>query len=260
MGPPNQQKAVPLQQQQEREETTTVEQPASLVVWSVGFKVESLARLSSVSGSPAAAADAAATEDGRAPIDLLTTPRGLLFHTDGCVLPPQEAAGTAVVATSAATSYAAAKTEEPGKKAGGLYVSGWFKHGPRGTIADSVFDAQQTAQRVWMDLTRMQHHQQRKQQQQDDLKDTDTHNAPPAYLKTSCPAADPDSHADPQEAPPVSLGVEALDALLRARGVRVVTFEGWKDIHREETRRGRMQGRVAAKITSIEQMLQLAGA
>lgn len=52
----------------------------------------------------------------------------------------------------------------------------------------------------------------------------------------------------------------AIDALLRERGVRVVTWEGWKAIDQVERERGKAAGKVREKLTSFDELLAAAGA
>lgn len=54
-------------------------------------------------------------------------------------------------------------------------------------------------------------------------------------------------------------GWVALKYILTARGVQVVDKAGWKRIEEEELRRGAASGKSREKISSIEEMLQLAG-
>jgi len=49
---------------------------------------------------------------------------------------------------------------------------------------------------------------------------------------------------------------EAVDALLRARGVRYVTMAGWLLLEKYETAQGEAQGRPRVKIVHIEEMLE----
>ena len=53
---------------------------------------------------------------------------------------------------------------------------------------------------------------------------------------------------------------DAIDALLRERGVRVVTWEGWKRIDRCERERGQDTGKVREKFTTVEGLLAAAEA
>jgi ferredoxin--NADP+ reductase len=55
------------------------------------------------------------------------------------------------------------------------------------------------------------------------------------------------------------VGRAAIDGLLRARAVRVVSWEGWKAIDRAERERGQAAGKVREKFSSIEELLAAAG-
>jgi ferredoxin--NADP+ reductase len=52
---------------------------------------------------------------------------------------------------------------------------------------------------------------------------------------------------------------EAIDALLRERGVRVVTFDDWKRLDDVEVERGARRGAPREKITDVETMLSILG-
>ncbi len=56
-----------------------------------------------------------------------------------------------------------------------------------------------------------------------------------------------------------SVSRDAIDALLRGRGVRVVDWEGWKRIDRAERERGKAIGKVREKLTSVDDLLAAAG-
>ncbi len=62
----------------------------------------------------------------------------------------------------------------------------------------------------------------------------------------------------PKDANGVSRG--AIDELLRARGVRVVSWEGWKRIDRRERELGTATGKVREKLTATADLLAAAGA
>ncbi|MFN2425193.1 MAG: FAD-dependent oxidoreductase [Candidatus Binatia bacterium] len=62
---------------------------------------------------------------------------------------------------------------------------------------------------------------------------------------------------DSRDADAVSRG--AIDNALRARGIRVVTWEGWKRIDRREREEGAAAGKVRRKLTSISDLLEAAG-
>ncbi|GGJ40630.1 FAD-dependent oxidoreductase [Deinococcus roseus] len=48
---------------------------------------------------------------------------------------------------------------------------------------------------------------------------------------------------------------EAVDALLAARGARVVTFQDWLELDRHETEKGKAQGRPRVKFATVQDML-----
>jgi adrenodoxin-NADP+ reductase len=54
-------------------------------------------------------------------------------------------------------------------------------------------------------------------------------------------------------------GGEGLRAVLRERGARWVDFPGWRRVDAEEVRRGQAAGKLREKVTSVEEMLQIAG-
>lgn len=60
--------------------------------------------------------------------------------------------------------------------------------------------------------------------------------------------------------PAAEVSREAIDALLRSRGARVVTWEGWKAIDRVERERGKAAGKVREKLTCFDDLLAAAGA
>ncbi|XP_026189591.1 NADPH:adrenodoxin oxidoreductase, mitochondrial [Cyclospora cayetanensis] len=215
-GPAHAQKAVSAQHSQPG---GVEEFPASLMVWSVGFKINASERLRPVPEPAAAAAVEGSGEAKKQPLPtkgllstvLPTCSRGLLLHTSGRVLPPHQED---------------AAVEERGtnrEKLGALYVSGWFKGGPKGTIADSLIDAQQTAQQIFTDRMR-------------------------SSEKTR-ESMSPSNSSD---------ALAALDALLGSRGVQGVSFDGWKKIAFEEETRGKAEGRTARKVVCLKEMLRIA--
>jgi len=52
-------------------------------------------------------------------------------------------------------------------------------------------------------------------------------------------------------------GASGLEATLEAAGARVVSFADWRRLEAEELRRGAADGRVAAKLTDVNEMLRL---
>ncbi len=104
----------------------------------------------------------------------------------------------------------------------GEYVVGWIKRGPSGVIGTNKKDAQQTVDAILADLS------------------TNGNGASPA--------------PDPVAADPV-----AIEELLRTRQPDLVTYEGWTSIDRHERSLGEPAGRPRVKLTTIEQMLDVAG-
>jgi ferredoxin--NADP+ reductase len=100
----------------------------------------------------------------------------------------------------------------------GEYVSGWIKRGPSGVIGTNKKDAQETVDAILADL-----------------------------------AARNGTRHTPQQP-----DAEAVEALLRERQPQLVSYEGWEAIDRHERAAGEATGRPRVKITSIEQMLQIA--
>lgn len=56
-----------------------------------------------------------------------------------------------------------------------------------------------------------------------------------------------------------SVSRDAIDALLRERGVRVVDWEAWKRIDLAERERGKACGKVRDKLTTVDELLEAAG-
>eukprot|EP00455_Lapot_gusevi_P009262 TRINITY_DN14138_c0_g1_i2.p1 TRINITY_DN14138_c0_g1~~TRINITY_DN14138_c0_g1_i2.p1 ORF type:complete len:287 (-),score=75.46 TRINITY_DN14138_c0_g1_i2:80-829(-) len=101
----------------------------------------------------------------------------------------------------------------------GLYVSGWLKRGPSGIIGTNITDAQETVDAIAQDLQ---------------------------AGKLAVPY-------------PTTEGNSDLAALLRARHVRFVDEAGWKRIDAHELQRGMELGKARCKVTSIPEMLNIAG-
>jgi len=59
--------------------------------------------------------------------------------------------------------------------------------------------------------------------------------------------------------PADALALDAVDQLLRARGVRAVRWADWQRLDQLEQARGRAAGRPRIKVTEIDEMLQLSG-
>ncbi|OEH79296.1 mitochondrial NADPH:adrenodoxin [Cyclospora cayetanensis] len=243
-GPAHAQKAVSAQHSQPG---GVEEFPASLMVWSVGFKINASERLRPVPEPAAAAAVEGSGEAKKQPLPtkgllstvLPTCSRGLLLHTSGRVLPPHQED---------------AAVEERGtnrEKLGALYVSGWFKGGPKGTIADSLIDAQQTAQQIFTDRMRS------SEKTRESMSPSSPHDCVTPRNAAST-ADDPKGRAAPPPSPDSSDALAALDALLGSRGVQGVSFDGWKKIAFEEETRGKAEGRTARKVVCLKEMLRIA--
>jgi ferredoxin--NADP+ reductase len=107
---------------------------------------------------------------------------------------------------------------DSGEPLAGEYVVGWIKRGPSGVIGTNKKDAQETVDAILADL-----------------------------------AARNGTRHTPQQP-----DAEAVEALLRERQPQLVSYEGWEAIDRHERAAGEATGRPRVKITSIEQMLQIA--
>jgi ferredoxin/flavodoxin---NADP+ reductase len=105
----------------------------------------------------------------------------------------------------------------------GEYVVGWIKRGPSGVIGTNKKDAQQTVDAILADLF---------------SSNGDTSSA----LRTPGGAEDP----------------AKIEELLRTRRPDLVTYEGWSSIDRHERSLGEPAGRPRVKLTTIEQMLEIA--
>lgn len=69
-----------------------------------------------------------------------------------------------------------------------------------------------------------------------------------------------EDNAGRESRPAAEVSRAVIDELLRERGVRVVTWEGWKAIDRVERERGKAAGKVREKLTSFDELLAAAGA
>jgi ferredoxin--NADP+ reductase len=105
----------------------------------------------------------------------------------------------------------------------GEYVVGWIKRGPSGVIGTNKKDAQETVDAILADLT--------------------------SSNGTAAPRNEP---AAPD--------ADSIETLMRSRQPALVTYAGWEAIDRHERSLGEAQGRPRVKVTSIEQMLQIAAA
>jgi ferredoxin--NADP+ reductase len=97
-----------------------------------------------------------------------------------------------------------------------VYVSGWIKRGPSGVIGTNKSDAAATVQRMVEDL------------------------GGPAVVPELAPSA---------------TSRDAIDALLRERAVRVVTWADWKRLDALERARGSEVGKVREKVTATAEAL-----
>jgi len=116
------------------------------------------------------------------------------------------------------------KDAESGEQLPGEYVVGWIKRGPSGVIGTNKKDAQETVDAIFADLAAGNGHG----------------------------GAAPHEPAEPDPA--------AVEALLRERQPRIVTYEGWEAIDRHERALGDAAGRPRVKLTNIEEMLEIAAA
>jgi ferredoxin/flavodoxin---NADP+ reductase len=114
---------------------------------------------------------------------------------------------------------------DSGAPAPGEYVVGWIKRGPSGVIGTNKKDAQETVDAMLADLG---------------LADDG-----PAAVAPHLPST-PDA--------------DAVEALLRSRQPRLVTYSGWEAIDRHERALGERTGRPRVKLTRIEELLQVAAA
>ena len=109
---------------------------------------------------------------------------------------------------------------ESGEQQAGEYVVGWIKRGPSGVIGTNKKDAQETVDAILADIAS-------------------------ANGRAHIPAQ-PDG--------------QAVEALLRERQPELVSYAGWEAIDRHERALGEPAGRPRVKVTSIEEMLEIAAA
>jgi ferredoxin--NADP+ reductase len=105
----------------------------------------------------------------------------------------------------------------------GEYVVGWIKRGPSGVIGTNKKDAQETVDAILADL------------------------------------ASSNGTAGPR-IEPAAPDANSIEALMRSRQPALVIYAGWEAIDRHERALGEAQGRPRVKVTSIEQMLEIAAA
>jgi ferredoxin--NADP+ reductase len=103
----------------------------------------------------------------------------------------------------------------------GEYVVGWIKRGPSGVIGTNKKDAQQTVDAILADLS-------------------SGNGALPLLT-------------------PSTLALGEIERLLLARQPDLVTYDGWSSIDRHERSLGESAGRPRVKLTTIEEMLEVAG-
>ena len=113
--------------------------------------------------------------------------------------------------------------DQAGETRLGEYVVGWIKRGPSGVIGTNKKDAQETVDAIFADLS----------------------------ANGSSPAA----RHEPEQP-----DAEAIERQLRERRPSLVTYAGWEAIDRHERARGQAAGRPRVKVTSIEEMLEIAAA
>jgi ferredoxin--NADP+ reductase len=104
----------------------------------------------------------------------------------------------------------------------GLYAVGWAKRGPTGLIGDNVADAEQTVRHMLEDLEQG------------------------VVTRESRERASNVENGG---------GRDAIERLLRSRGVRWVTFEDWTRLDALELARGKERGKIREKFSRIDQML-----
>lgn len=119
---------------------------------------------------------------------------------------------------------------DSGTPLAGEYVVGWIKRGPSGVIGTNKKDAQETVDAMLADLR--------------------------LGERVSANGAAPAAAAHTPREPDAS-GVEAL---LRERQPKLVTYSGWEAIDRHERALGEPGGRPRVKLTEIDEMLRVAAA
>nr|GMD16638.1 NADPH:adrenodoxin oxidoreductase, mitochondrial isoform X1 [Ipomoea batatas] len=102
----------------------------------------------------------------------------------------------------------------------GLYVCGWLKRGPTGIIATNLYCAEETVASISEDIKK-------------------------GILPSTSGSSKP--------------GREGLLRLLDSRNSTVILFEGWQKIDAEEKRRGLLKNKPREKLTSWEELLEVAG-
>ncbi|MGH2865086.1 MAG: FAD-dependent oxidoreductase [Solirubrobacteraceae bacterium] len=120
---------------------------------------------------------------------------------------------------------------EGGAQVPGEYVVGWIKRGPSGVIGTNKKDAQETVDAMLADLS--------------PLISSNGSPTPAAHDAVHLPGT-PDARA--------------VEALLRSRQPRLITYSGWEAIDRRERALGEADGRPRVKLTTIEELLRAAAA
>lgn len=206
-------------------------QEAALVVMSLGFDVRLAATLKKVSRADSLAVASEQAHNSEEELGQMLSAAGRLKHCDGRVLGPRSLKGGQSAVSREDTSYAVL---------GGVYVSGWCKHGPKGTIADALFDAQETASQIVKDIAALPRPSLSLSRISDQTPSPETIQAPHAknLQNDAC---------------------RRLDALLKIRKVRFVTFEQWQQVQELERQAGEREGRSARKFASVAEILHAAG-
>nr|XP_009779226.1 PREDICTED: NADPH:adrenodoxin oxidoreductase, mitochondrial isoform X3 [Nicotiana sylvestris] len=101
----------------------------------------------------------------------------------------------------------------------GLYVCGWLKRGPTGIIATNLYCAEETVASISEDIQR-------------------------GLVTSSSGLSKP--------------GRDGLLQLLDSRNVKIVPFGGWEKIDSEEKRRGSLKNKPREKLTSWQELLEVA--
>jgi ferredoxin--NADP+ reductase len=157
-----------------------------------------------------------------------TIPVGLVFRAIGYRGIPLP--GVPFDERSAVIPNEAGRVLDPGTGAplAGEYVVGWIKRGPSGVIGTNKKDAQETVDAMLADLA-------------------------PAAGNGATPSAT--RRHEPGDPDP-----DGVEALLRARQPKLITYSGWESIDRHERALGEPAGRPRVKLTRIEELLRVAAA
>jgi ferredoxin--NADP+ reductase len=161
-----------------------------------------------------------------------TIPAGLAFRAIGYRGIPLP--GVPFDERSAVIPNAAGRVLDPDSSAplAGEYVVGWIKRGPSGVIGTNKKDAQETVDAMLADLSSL----------------------PASNGSAPVHAGNGSAHVPPTP------DAAAIEELLRTRQPRLVTYAGWEAIDRHERALGEPAGRPRVKLTSIEELLQVAAA